>query len=47
MRLANISVGPLNLGPQRNNILLPYLWPEWSMLPPVVIVHNYYGLDKL
>jgi hypothetical protein len=38
---------PLSLGPQRNKIMLPYPRPKRSMSPPVVIVHNYFGCDKL
>jgi hypothetical protein len=45
--LANFLVGPLSLGPQRNKILLPYPRLKQSMLLLVVIVHNYYGCDKL
>jgi hypothetical protein len=37
----------LSLGPQRSKILLPYPRPKQSTLPLVVIVHNYYGCDKL
>jgi hypothetical protein len=47
LRLANFSVGPLCLGPQRNKILFPYPRLKQSMLPSVVVVHNYYGCDKL
>jgi hypothetical protein len=39
--------GPLSLGLQRNKILLPYPRLKWSMSPPVVVVHNYFGCDKL
>jgi hypothetical protein len=45
--LANLLVGPLSLGPQRNKILLPYSQSKQSTLPPVVVVHNYYGCNKL
>jgi hypothetical protein len=45
--LANFLVGLLYLGPQRNKIPLPYPRLKWSTLPPVVVVHNYYGCDKL
>jgi hypothetical protein len=38
---------PLSLGPQRNKIMLPYPRPKRSMSPPVIIVHNYFGCDKL
>jgi hypothetical protein len=47
LRIANLLVGPMSLGPQINMILLPYSWLKWSMLSPVVVVHNYYGCDKL
>jgi hypothetical protein len=46
LRLTNFSVGPLSLGSQRNKIMLPYLRPKQSMLPPVVVVDSYYGCDK-
>jgi hypothetical protein len=39
--------GPLSLGLQRNKILLPYPRPKRSMSPSVVVVHNYFGCDKL
>jgi hypothetical protein len=39
--------GPLSLGLQRNKILLPYPQLKRSMSPPVVVVHNYFGCDKL
>jgi hypothetical protein len=45
--LANFLVGPLSLSPQRNKILLPYPRSKRSMLPPIVVVHNYYKCDKL
>jgi hypothetical protein len=45
--LANFLVDSLSFGPQRNKILLPYPWPKRSMLPRVVVVHNYYGCVKL
>jgi hypothetical protein len=45
--LANFLGNPLSLGLQRNKILLPYPWPTQSMSPPVVVVHNFYGCDKL
>jgi hypothetical protein len=47
LRLANFLVGPLSLGLQRNKIPLPYPRLKWSMSPPVVIVQNYFGCDKL
>jgi hypothetical protein len=31
----------------KNKIMLPYPQPKRSMLPPVVVVHKYYGCDKL
>jgi hypothetical protein len=39
--------GLLSLGLQRNKILLPYPRPKWSMSSTVVVVHNYFGCDKL
>jgi hypothetical protein len=39
--------GPLSLYFQRNKISLPYPRPKWSMSPPVVVVHNYFGCDEL
>jgi hypothetical protein len=39
--------GLLSLSLQRNKILLPYPWPKRSMSPLVVVVHNYFGCDKL
>jgi hypothetical protein len=45
--LANFLVGLLYLGPQRNKILLSYPRPKRSMLSLIVIVHSYYGCDKL
>jgi hypothetical protein len=39
--------GPLSLGLQRNKIPLPYPKAKRSMLPPIVVVHNYLGCDKL
>jgi hypothetical protein len=38
---------PLSLGLQRNKISLPYSRPKRSMSPLVVVVHNYFGCDKL
>jgi hypothetical protein len=46
-RLVNSLGGPLYLGPQRNKIPLPYQWPKWSISPSIVVVHNYFGCDKL
>jgi hypothetical protein len=39
--------GPLSLGLQRNKISLPYPRPKRSMSPPIVVVRNYFGCDKL
>jgi hypothetical protein len=39
--------GPLFLGLQRNKIPLPYPQLKQSMSPPIVVVHNYFGCDKL
>jgi hypothetical protein len=39
--------GPLSIDLQRNKISLPYSQPKQSMSPPVVVVHNYFGCDKL
>jgi hypothetical protein len=36
-----------SLGLQRNKIPFPYPRPRWSMVPLVVVVHNYFGCDKL
>jgi hypothetical protein len=44
--LANFLVGLLCVCLPRNKILLPYPWSKQSMLQPVV-VHNYFGYDKL
>jgi hypothetical protein len=46
-RHVNSLDGPLSLDLQRNKIPLPYPRPKRSMSPPVVIVHNYFGCDKL
>jgi hypothetical protein len=43
----NFLDAPLSLGFQRNKIPLPYPRSKWSMSPPVVVVHNYFGCDKL
>jgi hypothetical protein len=43
----NFLDGPLSFGLQRNKILLPYPPPKQSISPPVVVVHNYFGCDKL
>jgi hypothetical protein len=45
--LANFLVGPLSLGIQRNKFSLPYPRPKKSMSPPVIVVHNIFGCDKL
>jgi hypothetical protein len=39
--------GPLSLGLQRNKILVPYPQPKRSMSSSLVVVHNYFGCDKL
>jgi hypothetical protein len=39
--------GHLSLDFQRNKIPLSYPRLKWNMSPPVVIVHNYFGCDKL
>jgi hypothetical protein len=44
---ANFLVGLLSLGHHRNKILLPFSRPKRSMSPPVVVVYNYFGCDKL
>jgi hypothetical protein len=43
----NFLDGLLSLGLQRNKIPLPYPRPKWSMSSSVVVVHNYFGCDKL
>jgi hypothetical protein len=45
--LANFLISLLSVSPKRNKIPLPYPRLKRSMLPPVVVVHNYYGCDKL
>jgi hypothetical protein len=45
--LVNFLDGPLSLGLQRNKIRLPYSRLKRSMLPPKVVVHNFFGCDKL
>jgi hypothetical protein len=45
--LINSLGGPLYLGIQRNKIPLPYTRLKRSMAPLVVVVHNYFGCDKL
>jgi hypothetical protein len=37
----------LSLGIQRNKIMLPYPRSKRSMSPLVVVVHNYFGCEKL
>jgi hypothetical protein len=37
----------LSLGLQRNKFSLSYPWPKQSMSPPEVVVHNFFGCDKL
>jgi hypothetical protein len=44
---ANFLGGPLSLGLQRNKTPLPYPRLKRSMSPLVVVVHNFYGCDKL
>jgi hypothetical protein len=43
----NFLDNPLSLSLRRNKIPLSYPRPKRSMSPPVVIVHNYFGCDKL
>jgi hypothetical protein len=38
---------PLSLGLQRNKILVPYPQLKRSMSSSLVVVHNYFGCDKL
>jgi hypothetical protein len=45
--LANFFVGPLSRGLQRNKTPLPYPRSKQSMSSSVVVVHNYFGCDKL
>jgi hypothetical protein len=47
LRLTNFLVGPLSLRAQRIKILLPYPRPKRSTLLSVVVMHNYYGCDKI
>jgi hypothetical protein len=47
LRHVNSLDSPLYLGLQRNKILLSYARQKWSMSPLVVVVHNYFGCDKL
>jgi hypothetical protein len=46
-RHVNSLDGLLSLGLQKNKISLPYPRPKRSMSPPIVVVHNYFGCDKL
>jgi hypothetical protein len=43
----NFLDAPLSLGLQINKIPLPYPRPKRSISPSVVVVHNYFGCDKL
>jgi hypothetical protein len=43
----NSLEGHLSLSLQRNKISLPYPRLKRSMSLPVVILHNYFGCDKL
>jgi hypothetical protein len=45
--LVNILDGPLSLGLQRNKISLSYPQLKRSMSLPEVVVHNFFGCDKL
>jgi hypothetical protein len=47
LRLVNFLIDPLSLGLQRNKISLPFPWPKCSMLLLVVVMHSYFGYDKL
>jgi hypothetical protein len=47
LRYVNSLDGLLSLNLQRNKIQLPYPRPKQSMSPLVVVVHNYFGCDKL
>jgi hypothetical protein len=47
LRHVNSLDGPLSHGLQRNKIPLPYPRLKWSVSLPVVVVHNYFGCDKL
>jgi hypothetical protein len=46
-RHVNSLDAPLSLGLQRNKVTLPYPWSKRSMSMSVVVVHNYFGCDKL
>jgi hypothetical protein len=45
--LVNFLDSRLSLGLQRNKIMLPCSWLKWSMSPPEIVVHNFFGCDKL
>jgi hypothetical protein len=52
--IERVPPGPINflddclsLGLQRNKIRLPYPQPKRSMSPLEVVVHNFFGCDKL
>jgi hypothetical protein len=45
--LVNSLGGSFYLGLQKNKILLPHPRLKRSMSPSVVVVHNYFGCDKL
>jgi hypothetical protein len=47
LRHVNSLDSPLSLGLQRNKIMLPYPRSKQSMSPSIVVVHNYFGCDKL
>jgi hypothetical protein len=45
--LVNFLDGRWSLGLQRNKIQFPYPRSKRSMSPPEVVVHNFFGCDKL
>jgi hypothetical protein len=45
--LVNFLGGSLYLGLQRKKIPLSYPWLKWSMSSPLVVMHNYFGCDKV
>jgi hypothetical protein len=45
--LANFLIGPLSLDHPRNKILLLFPRSKWSMLPLIVVVHNYFRCETL
>jgi hypothetical protein len=47
LELVNFLDNPLSLGLQRNKIMLPYPRSKQSMSQPKVVVHNFFGCDKL